>query len=120
MRTFEKCAHLRRGVRTFGRAAALGYPLAGAVPIARKVVLPLVAASIRCLKITRSSPQALGRLSRFVSMREGPAGKQKSRAWIIDPDTAPPRQILQLAAVPYFVLQVYSSRFSRVSSIIVF
>ena len=50
MRTFEKSAHLRRGVRTFGRAAALGDPLAGAVPISRKVALALVAASIACLE----------------------------------------------------------------------
>ncbi len=40
-------AHLRNGVRTFeSRASALGYPLAGALPFARKVVQALASASI--------------------------------------------------------------------------
>jgi hypothetical protein len=34
-------------------------------------------------------------------MREGPAGKNKSRAWIFDPDTAPRMRDLQLVAVPF-------------------
>jgi hypothetical protein len=52
-----------------------------------------------------SLPQALRRLSRFARMREGPAGKEKSRAWIVDPDTAPLMRDLQLVAVPYFVVR---------------
>ena len=56
LRTFEQRAHLRR-------ASALGYPLAGAVPLTRKVVLPLVAASVACLE---TEARALPWLSAFI------------------------------------------------------
>jgi hypothetical protein len=89
VRTFEKCAHLRRDVRTFGRAAAL-HP----VPIKRNVAQRVASASsgwfglvfktgfihvFISAEVKRrpgSLPQALGALSRFAPMREGPAKKE--------------------------------------------
>ena len=89
---------------------ALGYPLAGAVPLARKVVQALAAASFARPKrmtivIERSQAPIQNPKTRsarpFVSMREGPATK-KSRAGIVDPGTAP-------------VCEIYSSWLYRVS-----
>jgi hypothetical protein len=92
VRTLEKGAHLRRNLRDFPRcahfenAAHLRSACAPSnqgealdpVPLTRKVAQSLVSASLilfghqSCLG---PMPQALGGLSRFVSMREGPAGK---------------------------------------------
>jgi hypothetical protein len=114
VRTFENRAHLRREVRTFGRAAAL-HP----VPIQRKVAQPPASASSglfglafgsRFIHLCISSlgeanptslPQALGPLSRFASMREGPAKKRAVPGF----GTAPLRRDLQLVAVPFFVVR---------------
>jgi hypothetical protein len=121
VRTLEKGAHLRRNRRDFPRCAlsknrahlrkrcAPSNPPGLAldpVPLTRKVVLPLLSASIACLEMTggigseklllsrlrretaqrepRPPPQissvGAARFCRSVSMREGPAGNEKSRA----------------------------------------
>jgi hypothetical protein len=89
VRTLEKGAHLRRNRRGFPRCAlsktsahlrigcapskqgvALGYPLAGAVPLARKVVQTLASASIAlfgrnsfgsCVQLPLERPVEVGR-----------------------------------------------------------
>jgi hypothetical protein len=98
VRIFEQRAHLR------SRAG----PCTPA-PFSRKVAQALAAASIPLFEEVSHSSRplilALRRLRRFVSRREGPAGKEKSRAWIVDPDTAPLMRDLQLVAVPYFVVR---------------
>jgi hypothetical protein len=121
---FESAAHLRtKCAPSTGRAVALGYPLAGAVPLSRKVVLALASASIMlsCFKMhfidkpaeagrnsaPRIARQHLLRTLRIICPFPCPPtrlAKQKSRAWIFDPDTAPRRRDLQLVAVPYLVL----------------
>jgi hypothetical protein len=125
VRTLEKGAHLRRDPRGFPRCALFetgahlrttcapskqGRALAlHPGPFSRKVAQALAAASIPLFEeVSHSSHPlilALRRLRRFVSRREGPAGKEKSRAWIVDPDTAPLMRDLQLVAVPYFVVR---------------
>jgi hypothetical protein len=117
-------------VRTFGRAVALGYSLAGAVPqgtavnpvpFSRKVVQALASASIMlsCFetnvidkprragvqqRTSHRSEHLLRTLQPAFFLPATRLAKQKSRAWIVDPDTAPRRRDFQLVAVPYFVL----------------
>jgi hypothetical protein len=56
MRTFRKGCASSNKLRTFGRASALGYPLAGAVPLLRQVVLALASASI-ALRGVETNPE---------------------------------------------------------------
>jgi len=123
LRIFEQGAHLR------SRAAALGYPRAGALPFSRKVVQTLASALIAlcCVEMNvidkpaapgaqqhashHSAPPVQGCLKEIPNPKskiqnyESPARKQKSRAWIFDPGTAPRMRDLQLVAVPYFFVR---------------
>jgi hypothetical protein len=68
MLTFETGEHLRSRLRTFGRAVALGYPLAGSVPMTRKVAHWLASASIAWME-----NHSFGQLSWQVREGEAPA-----------------------------------------------
>jgi hypothetical protein len=106
VRIFEWAAHLR------SRASALGYPLAGAVPFARKVVQTLVSASIVlcCVEtklVDKPAEPACNCARRIVRRRvQGYAlAKQKEPCLDFDPGTAPCMRDLQLVAVPCFVVR---------------
>jgi hypothetical protein len=83
MRTFENRCAPSNNLRTFGRAVALGYPLAGAVPLTRKVAQIPASASIACPKRSIVVMESLP-LTNLIQnpkskiakpRREGPAGK---------------------------------------------
>src|ERR1700722_6812600 len=60
VRTFRKGCASSNNVRIFGRASALGYPLAGAVPFSRKVAPARTSASIASFSTARRPNSRFG------------------------------------------------------------